>query len=77
MKAEIQSRSQQSVRVIAEQARQMPDQVERLRYLQSLITIAPHHHWRGIQLWPPGKAALAIVSAATALGIAILTWRAF
>ncbi len=77
MKPEIQSRGQQSVRVIAEQARQMPDQVERLRYLRSLITIAPRGHWRGIQLWPPGKAVIAVVSAATALGVAILTWRAF
>jgi len=77
MKPEIRSRTQEPVGVIAAQARQMPDQVERLRYLQGRITIASRINWRGIQVWPPGKAVIAVVSGATALGVAILAWRAF
>jgi hypothetical protein len=77
MRPEIKSRIHVSVHRIAKRAREMPDQVERLRYLRSAIVIDPCGNRRGIQLWPPGRAAMVVTAIAGLAGVAVLIWRAF
>ncbi len=74
MKLEIVSTSEQPVRQIARQARQIPDPVERLRYLRGLLRMVPRNRRWGTASWPPVVIALAALAALAAV---ILMWRSF
>ena len=71
VKQQIVSRSQEPVRRIAKQARQMADPIERLRYLHGLVMLAPRkRHW-DVPWWAPATLALATLAAA------VFLWRKF
>ena len=74
MRREIVSRNQEPVRRIAKQARQMADQVERLRYLRSLLMMVPRNHRWGVPPWAP---LMVVLAGLAALVTAILMWREF
>jgi hypothetical protein len=63
---------EQPVEQIDAQARRMPDQVERLRYLRALLILTPAgtRWWRRL----PARELAAIGVAAALIGLAILVW---
>ena len=73
MRLEVRSTvEEQPVEQIDAQARRMPDQVERLRYLRTLLILTPvgTRRWRRL----PVRELAAIGLAAVLIGMAILVW---
>ncbi len=73
MRLEVRSTiEEQPVEQIDAQARRMPDQVDRLRYLRSLLILAPGatRWWKRL----PAREVAAIALAAVLIGMAILVW---
>jgi len=74
MRPVIQLADGQSVPQVLKQAGRMADQVDRLRYLRSAVTVCPGRP-RGIDQWLDGLAVWIIAAAATAVGFALVLWR--
>jgi hypothetical protein len=66
--------SRRRFRRIVRQARQMADQLERLRYLRRLQLMIPRNNRWGVLPWPPLWAAL---GALATLATVLLMWREF
>ena len=71
MRLRIQSGDREPVRLVLKRAGRMADQVERLRYLRSTVTIGPEKP--GTRLW---RGAMWIVGAVLGVvGVVLALWR--
>jgi hypothetical protein len=76
MRLQIASTSEQPVRRIARQARQIPDPIERLRFLRGLLRIVSRRRRWDVPSWPPLIMALAALAAAILIAT-VLMWKEF